>query len=1104
MSAILREKYIQAEAVKEISAHILEDPFGRFSLKGMNGSMSSCVIAAAYDISKNPFVVVFSDKEEAAYAFNDLQQLISEDQVLFFPSSGQRFIKKQTQQINTLDRTLVLKALTKSAFKSVIVTYSEAIMELTSISSDVKEKSIELVQGEEMIMDLLVEELNERKFERSDFVYEPGQFSWRGGIIDVFSYTSELPFRIEFNGDVIDSIRTFDSEDQLSTKHLKKASITPDINKTGGRINHLFFENLPQKTTLWVKDLPVVFDQFQKLGEKWQENEETDKIMLADVNRLKSSFDSFQLIEFGSNFDALKSKTFTFRSSPQPSFNKQFEMLADNLKEYSEKGYDNVIAAADSTQVNRFYEIFEDLEQHVSITPIISNLHSGFIDHDAKHVVYTDHEIFGRYQRFRLRESFGKKSENISLRELKGLQSGDFITHIDHGVGRYSGLEKIDVNGKQQEAIRIIYKNNDVLYVSIHSLHRISKYIGKDGTEPTLNRLGSNAWKALKQKTKSRVKELAYDLIKLYAERKSKAGFSFSPDTYLQAELEASFIYEDTPDQLKATNDVKKDMEERFPMDRLVCGDVGFGKTEIAIRAAFKAVSDSKQVAVLVPTTILAMQHYKTFNSRLNQFPCNIEYLNRFRSAGDQRKILEELEAGKVDIIIGTHKILSNKVKFKDLGLMIIDEEQKFGVGSKDKLKTMKVNVDTLTLTATPIPRTLQFSMMGARDLSIINTPPPNRQPIETRLCEFSEDVIKEAIDYEVSRNGQVFFIHNRVQNIQEIGALISKLCPNVKIQVAHGQMHGTELEKKMISFIEGEFDVLVSTTIVESGLDIPNANTIIINQANNFGLSDLHQMRGRVGRSNKKAFSILLTPPPSSLTPQARKRLNAIEQFSDLGSGFHIAMRDLDIRGAGDLFGGEQSGFISEMGFDMYQKILKEAIQELKENEFRESFAELNQTHFVSDCQIETDLEVLIPDDYITNIDERLSLYRKLDDIEERHELEQFMRNLEDRFGPIPSKVHSLFDVIELRWKAKLIGLEKIILKNEKMICYFVGNQESPFYASKEFQQVLKFVQQHPASCKMIEKNDKLSLRFSDVTSIHEALEIIGSILPDTVEKEA
>lgn len=1102
MSTILLDKYTQVDLVKSFAEKILKKEFAHFALKGMNGSLSTCVVASTHEISKKPFVVVFNDKEEAAYAYNDLQQLLQEDRVLFFPSSGQRFIKNQTQQINTLDRTLVLKALSKPSFNSIIITYTEAIMELTSISSDVKEMSIELLQGEEMIMDLLIEELNELKFERTDFVYEPGQFSWRGGIIDVFSYTSELPFRLEFNGDIIDSIRTFDQEDQLSKKQLKKASITPDINKLGGNVDHLFFENLPQKSSIWVKDLAIVFKHIDELSDKWKENEESDKIKLAEIVRLKSSFNSFQLVEFGNHFGSFESEEIVFKSNPQPSFNKQFELLADNLKEYTEKGYDTIIAAIDSNQVNRFYEIFEDIGKDVSITPIISNLHEGFIDHNAKHVVYTDHQIFGRYQKFRLRESFGKKSENLSLRDIKGLQSGDFITHIDHGVGRYSGLEKIDVNGKKQEAIRIIYKNNDVLYVSIHSLHRISKFIGKDGTEPKLNRLGSNSWKVLKQKTKSKVKELAYDLIKLYAERKSNKGFAFTPDSYLQTELEASFIYEDTPDQLKATNDVKKDMEESFPMDRLVCGDVGFGKTEIAIRAAFKAVSDSKQVAILVPTTILAMQHYKTFKTRLKQFPCTIEYVNRFRTAKDEKRILEELKEGKLDIIIGTHKILSDKVKFQDLGLMIIDEEQKFGVGSKDKLKTIKTNVDTLTLTATPIPRTLQFSMMGARDLSIINTAPPNRQPIETRLCEFSEDVIREAIDYEVSRNGQVFFIHNRVQNIEEIGSLISGLCPGVKVQVAHGQMHGTELEKKMISFIEGEYDVLVSTTIVESGLDIPNANTIIINQANNFGLSDLHQMRGRVGRSNKKAFSILLTPPPSSLTALARKRLNAIEQFSDLGSGFHIAMRDLDIRGAGNLFGGEQSGFISEMGFDMYQKILKEAIQELKENEFKETFADLNQTQFVTDCQIETDLEVLIPDNYVTNIDQRLSLYRELDDIEESSALESIKRSLEDRFGPIPSKVHSLFDAIELRWTAKLIGLEKIVLKNEKMICYFVANQESPFYQSKAFQEVLKFVQRNPNSSKMIEKNDKLSLRFSAVSSIHQAGNILSGILPESIKE--
>ncbi|MEQ8324842.1 MAG: transcription-repair coupling factor [Vicingaceae bacterium] len=1099
MSELIRKKYEESQSVQDIVREKNREKFGALSITGLSGSLSSCIISAVHNLERHPTVIVLPEKEEAAYVYNDIQQLLNKEKVLFFPASGQRLVQGEGREINTLDRTLVLKALSRPNFNAIIITYSDAVMELTTVKSEVRDMSIELKQGEEMIMDLLVEELNERKFERSDFVYKPGQFSWRGGIIDVFSFTSEMPFRLEFNGDTIESIRRFDIQDQLSINSLREVSITPDVAKLEHSSEVIFFENLPQSSCIWIKDMPLLLDKLNLIHDHAEGKEV--KVAHASPEKVIGAFNSFTTIQYGNHFKADDSIEMTINSTPQPSFNKQFELLAENLRDFKNKGYDNFISASDSNQVNRFYQIFEDIGQDVHISPVISNLHEGFIDHSNKHLIYTDHQLFGRYHKFRLRESFGQKSDNLSLKELKGLQAGDFITHIDHGVGRYSGLEKIDVNGKMQEAIRIIYKNHDVLYVSIHSLHRISKYIGKDGSEPQLAKLGSNAWKTLKQKTKSKVKELAFDLIKLYAERKAKKGFAFSPDSYLQTELEASFIYEDTPDQFKATNDVKKDMEEPHPMDRLVCGDVGFGKTEVAIRAAFKAVNDSKQVAILVPTTILAMQHYKTFKTRLEPFPCKVEYLNRFRSAAEQRRIIEELKEGKVDILIGTHKILSDKVKFKDLGLMVIDEEQKFGVGSKDKLKSIKVNVDSLTLTATPIPRTLQFSMMGARDLSVINTAPPNRQAIETRLFEFSEHIIKEAIEYEVSRNGQVFFIHNRVQNIGEVGAMLSRLCPGVRVLVAHGQMKGSELEKKMVDFIDGEFDVLVSTTIVESGLDIPNANTIIINQANNFGLSDLHQMRGRVGRSNKKAFCYLLAPAPSVLTALARKRLKAIEQFSQLGSGFQIAMRDLDIRGAGNLLGGEQSGFITEMGFDMYQKILNEAIQELKESEFKESFADDENKIYVSDCQVETDFEVLIPDDYVTNIDERLSLYRELDDIEDSQGLEKFKTAMEDRFGLIPKQVSDLFDIIKLRWTAKRTGLEKIVLKNSKMICYFISNPDSMYFQSADFQSVLRFVQQNPNLCRMVERKERLSLAFEHVTAIFEAREIISGILPKKVE---
>lgn len=1093
--------YKNSPVVEKISTGLNKNDTSHFALKGSLGSQSALLAASIFKSTGKCMLSVLPDKEEAAYFYNDLQQVLEEKELYFLPAGSGRLLSKEVHKIDSLDRTLALKALEKGGNPIVLITYPEGLMELMPKASEFKQQSLSLSQGEEISMDELIDHFNEIKFERSDFVFQPGQFSWRGGIIDVFSFDAELPYRLEFEGDKIESIRQFDIESQLSVKDKKRISITPDSVVTASVNQVSIFENLPDAHFIFCKDLPIILNKVMKVDEGISETVKDDKILAHLSSEEVAEFlNGRKVVEVGQYFHFTDNQIINLNTAPQPAFNKNFDLLADNLRSFEQKNYDNFITASDSNQVSRFYEIFEDIGKDVQIHPVISSLHEGFIDHDLRLLCYTDHQIFGRYHKFRLRESFAGKKDAISLKELMGLQAGDFVTHIDHGVGRYSGLEKIDVNGRSQEAIRIIYKNNDILYISIHSLHRISKYVGKDGIEPGLDKLGSNAWKSLKQKTKARVKVLAFDLIKLYAERKTREGFAFSPDSYLQTELEASFIYEDTPDQFKATQDVKKDMELPHPMDRLVCGDVGFGKTEIAVRAAFKAVNDSKQVAILVPTTILAMQHFKTFNSRLENFPCKIDYLNRFRSGKEQAAILKDLEAGKIDIIIGTHMLLSDKVKFKDLGLMVIDEEQKFGVGAKDKLKTIKVNVDTLTLTATPIPRTLQFSMMGARDLSVINTPPPNRIPIETRLFEFNEDIIREAIEYEISRGGQVFFINNRIQNIGEIAAMIERLCPQAKVLTAHGQLKGHQLEEKMLAFIDGKFDVLVSTTIVESGLDIPNANTIIINQANHFGLSDLHQMRGRVGRSNKKAFCFLLSPPVSSLTPHARKRLTAIEQFSELGSGFQIAMRDLDIRGAGDIFGAEQSGFISEMGFDMYQKILHEAIQELKETEFKEVFKEELSDSYVTDCQIETDLEILIPDDYVSHIGERLSLYRELDEVPDEAGLESFRNSLVDRFGEMPESVRDLVETIKLRWKAKSLGMEKVVLKNEKLITYFVSNQDSVFYQSATFRGILNFIQQHPDSCKMSEKNDKLSLRFTDIRGVHEAFERLSSLLPVTV----
>ena len=806
------------------------------------------------------------------------------------------------------------------------------------------------------------------------------------------------------------------------------------------------------------------------------------------------------MVEFGSHSLFPETNDLHFNTTPQPSFNKNFDLLLANLAENSESGITNIILADNPKQVERLQSIFEDIRGNrgktgdLDFLPLNLSLHEGFIDKDLKLACYTDHQIFERYHKFRIKESYSSK-QALTIKEIYDLQPGDYVTHIDHGIGRYDGLEKIENNGRQQEAIRLIYQNQDILYVSIHSLHRITKYTGKEGAVPSLNRLGSNVWNKLKSKTKQRVKDIAKDLIKLYAERKAADGFRFSPDTYLQNELEASFIYEDTPDQVKTTQDVKKDMEESYPMDRLVCGDVGFGKTEIAIRAAFKAVTDSKQVAVLVPTTILALQHYKTFRDRLGEFPCRVDYINRFKSAKEQHKTLKDLVDGKIDILIGTHRIVSKDVMFKNLGLLVIDEEQKFGVSTKEKLKQMKVNVDSLTLTATPIPRTLQFSLMGARDLSIINTPPPNRYPIQTEIHPFGEEIIRDAISYEISRGGQAFVVNNRVQNILEVAGLIQRMVPDARIAIGHGQMDGHKLENIMLDFIEGRYDVLVATTIIESGLDIPNVNTIIINDAQNYGLSDLHQLRGRVGRSNRKAFCYLLAPPLSVLTDEARKRLKAIEEFSEIGSGFNIAMRDLDIRGAGNILGAEQSGFISEIGFEMYHKILDEAIQELKASDFSELYRNEIQRDFVRECQIETDLEILLPDSYIGSITERLSLYKELDNIEGEENLMKFQDKLIDRFGTVPPQTQELIHTIRLRWLAKELGIEKLVLKNGMMVCYFVSNQESAYYQTDVFSAVLRFVQANPTTCRMKESNDKLTLTFQNIVSILGALDILHII---------
>ncbi|MCX6291145.1 MAG: transcription-repair coupling factor, partial [Bacteroidetes bacterium] len=1069
------------------------------------------VAAAVCAQCESSHLFILNDKEEAAYFLNNLENFLGENTALYFPASYKKtFQLDEPDSANVLLRSEVLSRVAKRS-RTIIVSYPEAIAEKVITRKNLEQNSVELRVKEKISIDFINEFLLHHEFESTDFVAEAGEFSVRGGIVDIFSFSNELPYRVEFFGDEVESIRTFDPSTQLSVQAMNHVTIVPDVQTKLRENSHTsFFDFISPETVVWIKDfssaLSFIDIHLSKAKELVQQAKSYSTEKLDEVfdspEVTRQQLEKFSIIEFGRRYFLSSTQEFEFHFSPQPSFNKNFELLVKNLQENERQGIRNILFADTARQVERLYAIFEDLEKKngiqgkVEFTSLLFSMHEGFVDHDLKLACYTDHQIFDRYHRFRLKKNYSR-SEAITLRELSSLKPGDFVTHIDHGVGKFAGLETMEVNGKPQEAVRLVYKDNDILYVSIHSLHRIAKYTGKEGTTPSLHKLGSNAWSNLKQKTKKHVKDIAKDLIQLYAKRRAQKGFAFTPDTYLQNELEASFIYEDTPDQVKSTRDVKKDMEREFPMDRLICGDVGFGKTEIAVRAAFKAVTDDKQVAILVPTTILALQHYNTFKDRLRDFPCNIDYINRFKSSAKQKETLQKLADGKIDIIIGTHRLLGKDVKFKDLGLMVIDEEQKFGVAAKEKLKAIRVNVDTLTLTATPIPRTLQFSLMGARDLSIINTAPPNRYPVTTELHAFSENMIREAINYEVSRGGQIFFIHNRVQDIHDMSAMIQKLCPDVRIAVGHGQMDGEKLEEVMMDFIAGTSDVLVSTTIVESGLDIPNANTIIINQAQNFGLSDLHQMRGRVGRSNKKAFCYLLTPPLTVLTSEAKQRLKAIEEFSDLGSGFNVAMRDLDIRGAGNLLGGEQSGFISEIGFEMYHKILDEAIAELKETDFSEIFREeIQHKPFVTDCQIDTDLEILLPTDYVNSVTERLVLYKELDGMQEEKSLVEFESKLLDRFGPLPQPAKELIATIRLRWLAEKLGFEKIILKNQRMIGYFVSNPTSHFYQSEVFSKMLKFVQSQSKKCKLKEDKMKLSLSVMNIPGVEAANALLNGIL--------
>ena len=1088
----------------------------RVHLKGLIGSSDSMIATALYFIQHRHMIFVLPEREEAAYFLSDLENLL-EKEVLLFPSSFRKsFEFTQVDNINVLQRAEVLNELIHSSeFGKIIVTYPEALAEKVIDRAALEKNTLEISTGNKLSIDFINEFLVEYDFERVEFVYEPGQFSVRGGIVDIFSFSHDLPYRVEFFGDYIESIRTFEIEDQLSVEHVNKITIVPNVqSKFLTEHNISLLEYIEKDTLVWFKDvqftLDVVKAGYKKAVEFWKALSADDKnqnpqwidpkFNFTDEKLLADQLRDFSIIEFGKQFFYDPTTTISLDIKPQPSFNKDFNLLIHNFKENEKAGLENLIFTDSSKQIERLYSIFEDIDPTVKFKPVHLSVREGFIDLGQKLACYTDHQIFDRYYKYKLKKGY-IRSQAITLKELRDLKPGDYVTHIDHGIGKYAGLEKVEVNGRSQEMIRLVYADNDLLYVNINSLNRISKYSGKDGTVPKMNKLGTDVWDRLKKTTKKKVKDIARDLIKLYAIRKAQTGTAFLPDTYLQTELEASFIYEDTPDQVKATADVKKDMESPHPMDRLVCGDVGFGKTEIAIRAAFKAVADSKQVAILVPTTILALQHFKTFTSRLADFPCTIDYINRFKSAKQIKETLQKLADGKVDIIIGTHRIVSKDVKFKDLGLLIIDEEQKFGVSVKEKLKQFRANVDTLTLTATPIPRTLHFSLMGARDLSIINTPPPNRQPVLTELHVFNEKLIKESVEYEIDRGGQIFFIHNRVQDLMQLGGLINTLVPKARIGIAHGQLEGDALEDVMIKFVSGEYDVLVATTIIESGLDIANANTILINHAHMFGLSDLHQMRGRVGRSNKKAFCYLLSPPLSTLTSEARKRLSAIEEFSELGSGFNIAMRDLDIRGSGNLLGAEQSGFIAEIGFEMYHKILDEAIQELKDDEFKNLFTEEKPRPFISFTHVDTDLEVMIPDEYVTNIAERYNLYTELSNIENEMALDEFRQKLADRFGPVPTQVDELINTWRLQWLGKMIGFEKITFKKGVLKGYFITNQQSPYYETEQFTRVLQFVQAHPRICNLKEVKKTLRLAIEHVNTLGMAIGMLQEIaLPEAV----
>ncbi len=1113
----LLEKYGNSEQTQQILSGLDSKKPARILLNGMIGAQECFVLASMFQKSQQSHLFIATDKEEAAYIQNTLDQLIENQSVLFFPDSFKRpTIFEEIDNNNVLMRTeSINKVFSNYNKKEILVTYPEALFEKVVNPTHLEKHRISISKNENLDVNTIIELMIEYGFERTDFVYEPGQFSIRGGIVDIFSFGNEWPYRVELFDEEVESIRLFNPTTQLSLKNIERVSIIPNISNQFTQEHKVpLFEVFPEDACIWAKDVDMLVEKLTICQTKAKEYAEAVKY--SEDEALIKLLDERAFIYPSEIVGELEKKDLillraysqkmsldlevTYNSSPQPTFNKNIKLLIENLTANEDKHLETFIFTENNRQIERFYTIFEDLKADVKFHPVLKTLHSGYVDHNLNVAIYTDHQIFDRFHRFKLRKGFTKEAA-LSLKMLRELRRGDYVTHIDHGIGKYSGLEKININGHEQESVRLLYLNNDVLYVGINSLHKIARYTGQDGTPPRLSKIGGDAWKKLKAKTKKRIKDIAHELIKLYAQRKASKGFAFPEDGYLQNELEASFIYEDTPDQYDTSVAVKADMMKPTPMDRLVCGDVGFGKTEIAIRAAFKAVLGGKQVAILVPTTILALQHFKTFKARLGNFGVDIDYVNRFRTSKEKTEIYKKLEAGQIDLLIGTHAILNKKVKFKDLGLLVIDEEQKFGVSAKEKLRNIKVNVDTLTLTATPIPRTLQFSLMAARDLSIMRTPPPNRQAIHTERRVFNDELIKESIYYEYMRGGQVFFVHNRVKSLPEITAMVKRLCPDLDIAMAHGQMESSQLEKTLLNFIDGKYDVLICTNIIETGLDIPNANTIIINNAQNFGMSDLHQLRGRVGRSNKKAFCYLFAPPVSTLTTEARKRLKTLEEFSDLGSGFHIAMKDLDIRGAGNLLGGEQSGFIADIGYDTYQKILEQAIYELKESEFKDLFKEEQEKvkTWVFEVEIDSDIEMLIPDEYISIIQERLSIYTAMGKIETEEKLLELKKQIKDRFGPIPFQVQELFNGIRLRWICKKLGIERFSLKKRKMRCYFVSNPQSPFYETELFGNLITHITTQGQEKGLAIKESKgLILIKEGVNNLKTAMKTLEVLLED------